>query len=68
MTYVHDALHFPSMDAVCLQTASEESNKIPVKLELDGDIHNRWKEKNDRALVLDSEKSFLVSKQDFELQ
>lgn len=56
------------MDAVCLLTTSEESNKIPVKLELDGDIHNRWKKKNDRAPVLDSEKSFLVSKQDFELQ
>lgn len=55
------------MDAVCLQTASEESNKIPVKLELDGDIHNRWKKKNDRAPVLDSEKSFVVSKQDSEL-
>lgn len=56
------------MDAVCLQTASEESNKIPVKLELDGDIHNRWKKRNYR--VLDSEKSFQVhvSKQDSELQ
>lgn len=52
MTYVHDALHFPSMDAVRLQTASEESNKIPVKLELDGDIHNRWKEKMTGYLIL----------------
>lgn len=40
------------MDAVRLQTASEESNKIPVKLELDGDIHNRWKEKMTGYVIL----------------
>lgn len=55
------------MDAVRLQTASEESNKIPVKLELDGDIHNRWKEKMTGYLILGN-LWFLASKQDSELR